>query len=195
MATEGYKTVTEAAEGWGISPRRVRDFCMNGRIPGVKAEGRSWLIPADAEKPADGRTASARSEAAARDEKKDILTTMSNEGSGMNKKRNMMNYCADIKVVDATLRDGGLVNNFGFTDEFARDLYQANVDAGVDYMEFGYRASKKMFSPSEFGKWKFCDEADLRAIVGDNPTNLKIAIMADAGRCDYKTDIPPHVQF
>ena len=191
MATEGYKTVTEAAEGWGISPRRVRDFCMNGRIPGVKAEGRSWLIPADAEKPADGRTASARSEAAARDEKKDILTTMSNEGSGMNKKRNMMNYCADIKVVDATLRDGGLVNNFGFTDEFARDLYQANVDAGVDYMEFGYRASKKMFSPSEFGKWKFCDEADLRAIVGDNPTNLKIAIRADAGRCDYKTDIPP----
>ena len=192
MSTEGYKTVAEAAEGWGISTRRVRDFCLNGRIPGVKAEGRSWLIPADAEKPADGRTSSAKSGVAVCDEKTEISTVMgSNEGSSMNKKRNMMNYCADIKVVDATLRDGGLVNNFGFTDEFARDLYQANVDAGVDYMEFGYRASKKMFSPAEFGKWKFCDEADLRAIVGENPTNLKIAIMADAGRCDYKTDILP----
>ena len=105
--------------------------------------------------------------------------------------RTMMNYCPDIKVVDCTMRDGGLVNNFGFTDEFVRDLYKANVAAGVDYMEFGYRASKAMFNPSEFGKWKFTDEEDLRAIVGDNKTGLKIAIMADAGRCDYKTDILP----
>ena len=193
MSTEGYKTVAEAAEAWGVSARRVRDFCLNGRIPGAKAEGRSWLIPAGAGKPVDGRTVLAKGGGAVRGEsdKKEISQVMNNEGSGMNKKRNMMNYCPDIKVVDATLRDGGLVNNFGFTDEFVRDLYQANVDAGVDYMEFGYRASKKMFNPSEFGKWKFCDEADLRDIVGENPTSLKIAIMADAGRCDYKTDILP----
>lgn len=191
MSTEGYKTVAEVAEGWGVSTRRVRDFCLTGRIPGAKAEGRSWLIPADAEKPVDGRTVSAKGSCASRGEKQEISNTMNNEGAGMNKKRNMMNYCPDIKVVDATLRDGGLVNNFGFTDEFVRDLYQANVDAGVDYMEFGYRASKKMFNPSEFGKWKFCNEEDIRDIVGENPTNLKIAIMADAGRCDYKTDILP----
>ena len=105
--------------------------------------------------------------------------------------RNMMNYCPDIKVLDCTMRDGGLVNNFGFTDEFVRDLYKANVAAGVDYMEFGYRASKNMFDPKEFGKWKFTDEEDIRAIVGENNTPLKISIMADAGRCDYKTDILP----
>lgn len=192
MSTEGYKTVAEAAEGWGISARRVRDFCLNGRIPGVKAEGRSWLIPADAERPVDGRTVSAKSGAADPSAGTfDLPDITRNEGTGMNKKRNMMNYCPDIKVVDATLRDGGLVNNFGFSDEFVRDLYQANVDAGVDYMEFGYRASKRMFSKEEFGKWKFCDESDLRAVVGENPTSLKIAIMADAGRCDYKTDILP----
>ena len=192
MSTEGYKTVAEAAEGWGISTRRVRDFCLNGRIPGVKAEGRSWLIPADAERPVDGRTVSAKSGAADPSAGMfDLPDITRNEGTGMNKKRNMMNYCPDIKVVDATLRDGGLVNNFGFSDEFVRDLYQANVDAGVDYMEFGYRASKRMFSKEEFGKWKFCDESDLRAVVGENPTSLKIAIMADAGRCDYKTDILP----
>ena len=44
-----------------------------------------------------------------------------------------------IKVVDATLRDGGLVNDFYFTDEFVRALYTANIEAGVDYMEFGMK--------------------------------------------------------
>ncbi len=91
--------------------------------------------------------------------------------------------------MDATLRDGGLVNDFYFTDEFARALYESNVKAGVDYMEMGYKASKEMFDQSKFGKWKFCDDDDIRAIVGDNDTNLKIAVMADVGRCDYKKDI------
>ena len=97
----------------------------------------------------------------------------------------------DVKVVDCTLRDGGLVNNFGFTDEFVRDLYLANVKAGVDYMEFGYKASKEIFKPEDFGKWKFCDEKDIRAIVGDNKTDMKISVMADVGRTDFKKDILP----
>lgn len=105
-------------------------------------------------------------------------------------KRTLMDYCPDIKVMDCTLRDGGLVNNFSFTDEFVRDLYEANIKAGVDYMEFGYKASKELFDPKSFGKWKFCDEKDIRAIVGENKSPLKISIMADVGRCDYKKDIP-----
>ena len=95
----------------------------------------------------------------------------------------------DVKVVDCTLRDGGLVNNFRFTDEFVRDLYLANIKAGVDYMEFGYKASKEIFNPDNFGKWKFCNEKDIRAIVGDNKTDMKIAVMADVGRTDFKKDI------
>ena len=102
---------------------------------------------------------------------------------------NLISYRPDIKVVDATLRDGGLVNDFYFTDEFAKALYLANLRAGVDYMEFGYKASKEMFDVNKFGKWKFCNDDDIRAIVGDNATDLKIAVMADVGRCDYKTDI------
>lgn len=101
----------------------------------------------------------------------------------------LMDYRSSIKVLDATLRDGGLVNDFYFTDEFVRALYESNVKAGVDYMEMGYKASKEMFDQSKFGKWKFCDDDDIRAIVGDNDTNLKIAVMADVGRCDYKKDI------
>lgn len=101
----------------------------------------------------------------------------------------LMGYRESVKVVDATLRDGGLVNDFDFSDEFVKALYQANIKAGVDYMEFGYRADKTMFDEDKFGKLKFCDEDYIRSIVGDNDSNLKLAIMADVGRCDYKNDI------
>ncbi len=101
----------------------------------------------------------------------------------------LMGYRESVKVVDATLRDGGLVNNFAFTDEFVKALYETNIKAGVDYMEFGYRADKTMFDETKFGKLKFCDDDYIRSIVGDNDTDLKLAIMADVGRCDYKKDI------
>ena len=104
---------------------------------------------------------------------------------------NLTSYRPDIKVMDCTLRDGGLVNNFEFTDEFVKDLYEANVAAGVDYMEFGYKADKDIFDEKEFGKWKFCKEEDIRAIVGENDTPLKISVMADVGRTNMKRDIPP----
>ena len=101
----------------------------------------------------------------------------------------IVSYRPDIKVVDATLRDGGLVNNFGFTTEFVKDLYKTNIAAGVDYMEFGYKASKDIFDPKDFGKWKFSNEDDIREIVEDNDSDLKICVMADVGRTDYKRDI------
>lgn len=94
-----------------------------------------------------------------------------------------------LKILDATIRDGGLVNDFFFTDDFVKKVYETNVAAGLDYMEFGYRADKKMFEPSKFGKWKFASDEDIRSIVGDNPTGLKLSVMADVGRCDFKNDI------
>lgn len=100
----------------------------------------------------------------------------------------------DVRVVDCTLRDGGLVNNFRFSDDFVRDLYLTNIKAGVDYMEFGYKASKEIFNPENFGKWKFCDEQDIRNIVGDNKTDMKIAVMADVGRTDFRKDILPKAE-
>ena len=109
----------------------------------------------------------------------------------MERQGNLMQFRKDIKVLDATIRDGGLVNDFFFDDTFVKALYEANVKAGVDYMEFGYRASREIFDPEKFGKWKFCKEEDIRAIVGDNDTDLKISVMADVGRCDFKKDILP----
>jgi len=96
----------------------------------------------------------------------------------------LLNYRESIRVVDATLRDGGLVNDFYFEDDFVKKLYNTNIEAGVDYMELGYRASKKVFDESKFGKWKFCSDDHIREIVGENNTDLKLAIMADIGRHD-----------
>ena len=107
----------------------------------------------------------------------------------MAQKGDLLTFRPDIKVLDATIRDGGLVNDFFFDDEFIKALYKTNVKAGVDYMEFGYKADKEMFDVDKFGKWKFCNDDDIRDIVGDNDTDLKLAIMADVGRCNYKEDI------
>ena len=109
----------------------------------------------------------------------------------MAQKGDLLSVRQDIRVVDATIRDGGLCNNFRFDDKFIKDLYQANVKAGVDYMEFGYKASKEIFNEDDFGKWKFCNDSDIRKIVGDNKTGLKIAVMADVGRTDFHKDIIP----
>ncbi len=103
-------------------------------------------------------------------------------------------YRPDIKVLDCTVRDGGLINNHQFNDDLVRAVYHANVASGVDYMEFGYKGSPAIYSPDTYGPWKFCEEADLRRIVGDNDTELKIAVMADAGRTDYETAILPREQ-
>lgn len=97
-----------------------------------------------------------------------------------------------IRVIDATLRDGGIVNDFFFTDEFVKELYKTNIEAGVDYMEVGYKASKKLFDKSKFGKWKFSDDEDIIKVIGDNADKkVKLAVMADVGRCDFREDIRP----
>ncbi|MBF1337551.1 MAG: Fic family protein [Leptotrichia sp.] len=50
-----YMTVNEASAKWGISDRRIRVLCAEGKIPGVIKEGKSWKIPFDTAKPVDGR--------------------------------------------------------------------------------------------------------------------------------------------
>lgn len=51
-----YMKVAQAAEQWGISERRVRTLCQQGKIKGVIQKGRAYFIPCDAVKPIDGRT-------------------------------------------------------------------------------------------------------------------------------------------
>ena len=98
-------------------------------------------------------------------------------------------YRPQIKVIDCTVRDGGLMNKWQFSEEFVRNVYLALSKAGVDYMEVGYLSSEGMFSRDEMGPWKFCAEDDLKRIVGDTEKKIKFSAMADIGRIDCD-DIP-----
>lgn len=68
-----YMTVKEASSRWGISDRRIRVLCSEGKIAGAYQEGRGWKIPVDAEKPADRRFKSKESILAQIDRKKQEL--------------------------------------------------------------------------------------------------------------------------
>jgi len=98
-----------------------------------------------------------------------------------------------IKVLDCTIRDGGLINNHEFDDRFVREVYKALSAAGVDYMEIGYKNSKRLFNPKEFGKWKFCDDEDIKKIMDGIKSNTKISVMVDVDRVDIE-DIKPKKQ-
>ena len=105
-----------------------------------------------------------------------------------------VSYRPEIKVLDCTIRDGGLMNDHFFDDEVVKAVYSACVEGGIDYMEIGYKNSKRIFSPAENGAWKFCAEDDIRRIVGENDTPLKLSVMADAEKSDYREDILPRDQ-
>lgn len=102
-----------------------------------------------------------------------------------------VSFRPEIEVLDCTIRDGGLMNNHQFEDKTVRAVYDACVAAGIDYMEIGYKNSKNIFDPDEHGDWKYSDDEAIRRVIGDNDTALKISVMADAEKSDYKTDIIP----
>lgn len=96
----------------------------------------------------------------------------------------------EIKVLDCTVRDGGLMNKWQFSKKFVKGVYDSCVAAGVDYMEIGYISSADQFPRPEYGPWKFCAEDELREIVGENNTSTKLSVMADIGRIAFD-DIRP----
>lgn len=98
------------------------------------------------------------------------------------KEGSILSVREDIKVFDCTIRDGGLVNNFEFSDEFVKAHYETCLAAGVDYMEIGKNNSPSIMSEDEFGTWNFSKEEDIRRVVGNNDTDMKIAVMSDIGR-------------
>ncbi len=96
-----------------------------------------------------------------------------------------------IKVIDCTIRDGGLANNSNFSFDTVRAVYKALCEAGVDYAELGYRNSTKMFSPSEYGPWRFCEEELLKKVVdGIDPRTTKISLMQDSHKASADDVLP-----
>jgi len=102
-------------------------------------------------------------------------------------------YRKELKVLDCTIRDGGLINNYHFTDDFVKAIYQATCKAGVDIMEIGKKLSESdEYTREKYGKWNFCDEDDIKAVVDsyDGETRPLLAVMFDVGRVDVSSMLP-----
>ncbi len=115
----------------------------------------------------------------------------------MTEKAPWITYRPDLKVLDCTIRDGGLINGHLFNDDFVRAVYQACIAAGVDYMEVGYKNSSRVFPKGDFGPWRHCDEEDMNRVFAghdSDATGLKLSAMADAGKSDWKEKIVPREQ-
>ncbi len=97
-----------------------------------------------------------------------------------------------IKVLDCTIRDGGLMNNHDFSLSFVREVYKALSQAGIDYMEIGYKNSKHLFNPKEYGKWKFCEDSEISKVIEGIQSQTKISVMVDVDRVDIDDVVDKH---
>ena len=92
-----------------------------------------------------------------------------------------------IKVLDCTIRDGGICNNWDFEHNRVKQVFQALSKAAVEYMEVGYLTTPGFFDPDAVGPWRFCATDDLKQVI--EPSDLKVSTMVDVGRIK-PADIP-----
>ena len=118
-----------------------------------------------------------------------VMTTFNQKKIEARQKDAMGRIRSDVKILDCTIRDGGAVNNSHFGMETVRAVYDACADAGIDYMEVGYKNSRGAFSPSDFGDWRFCDDETVKRLVGDNKRDVQLAVMMDAGKSDCRASL------
>jgi 4-hydroxy 2-oxovalerate aldolase len=95
-------------------------------------------------------------------------------------------------IIDCTIRDGGLVNNWDFSVEFVQDFYNGLSEAGVEYMEIGYKNSPKLLKATEPNPWRFLDDNFLKEIIPEKKFT-KLSALVDIGRVD-PNDILPREQ-
>ena len=117
-----------------------------------------------------------------------------NENQSSREKAPWITHRPELKVLDCTIRDGGLSNDHQFSDEFVRAVYDTCLAAGMDTMEIGYKNSVRLFPKDRFGAWRHCDEEDIRRVVGDHDaevTGLTLSAMADASKSDWQTALLP----
>ena len=96
-------------------------------------------------------------------------------------------YRKEIKVLDCTIRDGGLINNYKFTDDFVNAVYRAACDSGVDIVELGKKLKESdEYTRTKYGKWNFCDDDDLKRVIDSYECENRplVAVMFDVGRVD-----------
>jgi len=96
-----------------------------------------------------------------------------------------MNY----KILDCTIRDGGYVNNWQFTDEQVKNCYISCSNANIDYMEIGFRNFNTPDLKKKYGNTFFCYEEYLNKIIGDI-NGCKLAVMVTINAFDINDFVP-----
>lgn len=105
--------------------------------------------------------------------------------------RRWIGFRPEIRIIDCTIRDGGLMNDHFFEDSTVRRIVQGCADGGIDFMEIGYKGSKGLYKPGTVGPWRFCEEDDMnRVIDGLDLKGLKLSAMADVGRTEASDLLP-----
>ena len=84
----------------------------------------------------------------------------------------------NYKLIDCTIRDGGYLNNWDFTDNEIVDCYRAVTEAGYDYFEIGFKTNRELLKNK--GKWCYSTEEDINKI-SHIYKGCKIAVMAKIG--------------
>jgi 4-hydroxy 2-oxovalerate aldolase len=94
-------------------------------------------------------------------------------------------YRKELKVLDCTVRDGGLINNYQFSMDFVKAVYRASCEAGVDIIELGKKLEESdEYTREKYGRWNFCDDDDLREVIDSCECEHSplVAVMYDVGR-------------
>ncbi|MEO0601240.1 MAG: aldolase catalytic domain-containing protein [Myxococcota bacterium] len=87
-----------------------------------------------------------------------------------------------VQVVDCTIRDGGICNDWTFDTDLVRRTVDGLARAGVDIMEIGYQTTPGLFEG--VGPWRYCREEDLAEVVPEDLGDLRLSCMVDVGRID-----------
>ncbi len=177
-------------EGTGIRNLKLRGgiYYWRQRIGGVQySESLQTGNREEALKRMAERVAAAKNGQGLKERK---MTKAKESNEAADKSKGWVTFDPNLKILDCTVRDGGLCNQHQFPEGFFGDIYKTCVAAGIDYMEVGYKADKALFAGKGFGPWKYCEEEDIRREVGDNDTGLKLSVMADTGRTNPSDLLP-----
>jgi YrbI family 3-deoxy-D-manno-octulosonate 8-phosphate phosphatase len=92
-----------------------------------------------------------------------------------------------LELLDCTIRDGGYINNWNFTDKEIVECYKSVSEAGYDYFEIGFRTNENAIKG--MGKWGYSSDENIDNIV-KKYKGCKIAVMAKMGTF-YESDFKP----
>jgi 4-hydroxy 2-oxovalerate aldolase len=96
-------------------------------------------------------------------------------------------YRKELRVLDCTIRDGGLINNYQFSKDFVKAVYRATCEAAVDIVELGKKLEESdEYTREKYGAWNFCDDDDLKEVIDSHESEYRpmVAVMYDVGRVD-----------